>query len=69
MDVMLNNIVNCTERDITLAFSEGNKYVVPPAGIHITIRDNRDIKEKVSVDLTRKMTMGDRKSTRLNSSH
>ena len=58
MDIMLNNIVNCTERDITLKFSEGSRYVVPPAGIHITIRDNRDIKEKVSVDLTRTITMG-----------
>ena len=58
MDIMLNNIVNCTGRDITLAFSEGSKYVVPSAGIHITILDNRDIKEKVSVDLTRTITMG-----------
>lgn len=58
MDIMLNSIINCTERDITLKFSEGSGYTIPSAGIHITVRDNKNVKEKVSVDLSKTITMG-----------
>lgn len=58
MDIMLNNIINCTERDITLKFSEGSGYVIQPAEIHITVRDNKNVKEKVNVDLSKTITMG-----------
>lgn len=58
MDIMFNNIVNCTGRDITLNFSEGSGYTIPSAGIHITIRDNKNVKEKISVDLTKMLALG-----------
>lgn len=58
MDIMLNNVINCTERDITLKFSEGSGYVIQPIGIHITVRDNKNVKEKVNIDLSKTITMG-----------